>query len=92
MTRCQYTPEFKSKVVLNILQDNQELNEICAQHNLNHNKLRKWEQEFLQNEFSSPRGLRKGLIDYINEYNKVRPHEALLYSTPDSYYYGQNVA
>ena len=26
MTRCQYTPEFKSKVVLNILQGNQELN------------------------------------------------------------------
>lgn len=43
MTRCQYTPEFKSKVVLNILQGNQELNEICAQHNLNHNMLRKWE-------------------------------------------------
>ena len=25
MTRCQNTPEFKSKVVLNILQGNQEL-------------------------------------------------------------------
>lgn len=28
MPRCQYIPEFKSKVVLNILQGNQELNEI----------------------------------------------------------------
>lgn len=33
MTRCQYTTEFKSKVVLNILKGNQELNEIYAQHN-----------------------------------------------------------
>ena len=49
-------------------------------------------EKIYPNEFSSPRELRKGLIDYINEYNKVRPHEALLYSTPDSYYYGQNVA
>ena len=49
MTRCQYAPEFKSKIVLNILQGNQELNEICAQHNLNPNMVRKWKQEFLQN-------------------------------------------
>ena len=25
-------------------------------------------------------------------YPKVRPHEALSYKAPDSYYYGQNVA
>lgn len=48
MTRCQYTPEFKSKFVLNILQGNQELNEICAQHNLDHNIVRKWKHEFLK--------------------------------------------
>lgn len=41
MTRCQYAPKFKSKVVLNILQGNQELNAICAQHNLNPNMVRK---------------------------------------------------
>ena len=51
MTRCQYAPKFKSKVVLNILQCNQELNEICAQHNLNSNMVRKWKQEFLQNAY-----------------------------------------
>ena len=49
-------------------------------------------EKIYPNEFVNPRELRKGLIDYINEYNKVRPHEALSYSTPDSYYYGQNVA
>ena len=51
MTCCRYTPKFKSKVVLNILQGNQELNEIYAQHNLNPNKVRKWKQEFLQNAY-----------------------------------------
>ena len=49
-------------------------------------------EKIYPNEFASPRELRKELIDYINEYNKVRPHEALAYRTPDSYYYGQNVA
>ena len=49
-------------------------------------------EKIYPNEFASPRELRKGLIDYINEYNKLRPHEALAYRTPDSYYYGQNVA
>ena len=49
-------------------------------------------EKIYPNEFASPRELRKRLIDYINEYNKVRPHEALAYSTPDSYYYGRNVA
>ena len=36
-------------------------------------------EKIYPNEFASPRELRKGLIDYINEYNKVRPHEALSY-------------
>ena len=49
-------------------------------------------EKIYPNEFANPRELRKGLVDCINEYNKVRPHEALSYRTPDSYYYGQNVA
>lgn len=51
MARCQYTPEFKSKVVLDILQGNQELNAICSQHNLNPNMVRKWKQDFMQNAY-----------------------------------------
>lgn len=44
------------------------------------------------NEFANPRELRKGVIEYINEYNSIRPHEALGYRTPDSWFYGENVA
>ncbi len=44
------------------------------------------------NEFVSPRELRKGIVEYINEYNKLRPHEALGYATPDSYYFEKEAA
>lgn len=49
-------------------------------------------EKIYPNEFNNPRELRKGVIEYINEYNSIRPHEALTYRTPDSYYYDQNVA
>ena len=49
MARNQYSPEFKSKVVLTVLQGDKEINEICSQHNLNPNMVRKWKQEFIQN-------------------------------------------
>lgn len=49
MARNQYTPEFKTKLVLEIIQGDKEINEICSQHNLNPGMVRKWKQEFLQN-------------------------------------------
>lgn len=49
MPRQKYTPEFKTKVVLAILQGDQELNEVCAEHGLNPNMVRRWKQDFLQN-------------------------------------------
>ena len=49
MARNQYTAEFKSKIVLDILQGNMELNEICSKHNLNPGMVRKWKQEFICN-------------------------------------------
>lgn len=49
MARNQYTPDFKSKIVLEVLQGNKELNEICSQHNLHPNMVRKWKQDFMQN-------------------------------------------
>ena len=70
MTRCQYTPEFKSKVVLNILQGNQELNEICAQHNLNPNMVRKWKQEFLHMQLLSVVALNNTNVCFLSQ-NKV---------------------
>ena len=39
------------------------------------------------NEYTTPRELRKSIIAYIDLYNSIRPHEALGYKTPDSYYF-----
>jgi len=40
------------------------------------------------NEFRSPKELRAGTRDYINEYNSERPHESHGYATPDDIYNG----
>ena len=40
------------------------------------------------NEFRTPKELRAGIRDYINEYNSERPHESHEYATPDDIYYG----
>ena len=39
------------------------------------------------NEFRSPRELRQPIRSYIDDYNRLRPHEALAYATPDAVYY-----
>lgn len=49
MTRSNYTPEFKAKIVIEILQGDQELNEIAAKNDLNPNMVRRWKKEFIQN-------------------------------------------
>ena len=38
------------------------------------------------NEYRSPKELRTALRDYINDYNTLRPHEALAYATPEQVY------
>lgn len=40
------------------------------------------------NEFRSPRGLRQAIRQYVNDYNTLRPHEALDYKTPEDAYLG----
>ena len=39
------------------------------------------------NEFRSPRELRQSIRSYIDDYDHLRPHEALGYATPDAVYY-----
>lgn len=39
------------------------------------------------NEFRSPRELRQSIRSYIDDYNRLRPHEALDNATPDAVYY-----
>ncbi|WP_239639893.1 transposase [Megasphaera sp. BL7] len=42
MPRKKYTSEFKTKIVLSILQGDKEFNVICSENGLNPNMVRKW--------------------------------------------------
>ena len=141
MTRRTYTPEYKAKLVIEVLQGEKELNTIAAENSISPNMLRNWKAEFLENagrafdgsrqtkearrkeadlkktqaqmdgksrwadnvmierwfrslkteeiylnEYPNPRALRKAISVYIQQYNTVRPHQALEYKTPESVY------
>ena len=44
-------------------------------------------EEIYPNEYANPREFRRAIARYINEYNTLRPHEALDNRTPASVYY-----
>ena len=54
----KYTPEFKAKIVLEVLQGDRELGEIAADNNLNPNMLRTWKAECVKNANRVERGVR----------------------------------
>lgn len=45
-------------------------------------------EQIYPNEYHSPRELRKLVNEYVDAYNRERPHEALDYEVPDAVYYG----
>lgn len=49
MARTNYTPEYKAKLVLEVIQGERELNEIAAENSINPNMLRNWKNEFIAN-------------------------------------------
>ncbi len=49
MPRTLYSPEFKAKIVIEVLEGAKELEAIAADNQLNPNMVRKWKSEFLQN-------------------------------------------
>ena len=49
MSRYKYTPEFKARIVLEVLEGDRELGEIAAENNLNPNMVRNWKNEFVKN-------------------------------------------
>ena len=58
MERKHYTSQFKTKIILELLQGERELGEISAENNLNPNMVRNWKREFLENAsivFEDPR-------------------------------------
>lgn len=46
MPKRKYTSEFKSKIVLTVLQGEKDINQISAEHVLNPMMVRKWKQDF----------------------------------------------
>ena len=48
MNYQHYTPEFKAKIVLEILQGERELGEVAKEYNINPNLIRKWRTMFLE--------------------------------------------
>ena len=101
MSRAKYSAEFKSRIVLAIIQGDKDFNTICSENNLNPGMVRKWAdnimierwfrslktEQIYTHEYETPRELRRLVAAYIDEYNRVRPHEALDYETPDELYY-----
>lgn len=49
MPRTTYSPEFKAKIVLEVIQGDRELSEIAAENNLNPNMIRTWKKELTEN-------------------------------------------
>ena len=48
MAYQHYTPEFKAKLVLQVLQGEKELGEVANENNINPNLIRKWRTTFLE--------------------------------------------
>ncbi len=51
MNYQHYSPEFKAKVVLQVLQGEKEIGELAQEYSINPNLIRKWKTEFLETEF-----------------------------------------
>ena len=49
MPRSVYSPEFKAKIVLEVLEGTRTLEAIAAENQLNPNMVRNWKNEFIKN-------------------------------------------
>jgi len=49
MRKRQFTAEFKTKVVLELLREEKQLGELASEHDISPNQLRNWKKEFLEN-------------------------------------------
>lgn len=76
--RNRYTSEFKAKVVLEILREDESLNQIAAKYELNPQMLSQWKREFVDHAaeaFDHKKGnevkLRKELAEKEDRYQKI---------------------
>lgn len=49
MTRNNYTPEFKSKVVLELLREEKTVSQVAAEYGIHPNLISRWKADFLEN-------------------------------------------
>jgi len=49
MERKQYTPEYKAKIVLEMLREETSVGEIASRESINKNQLQNWKKEFIEN-------------------------------------------
>lgn len=49
MERRQFTPEYKTKIVLEILKEEISIGEIASRESINRTQLQNWKKEFLEN-------------------------------------------
>ena len=63
MTRRTYTPEYKAKLVIEVLQGEKELNTIAAENGISPNMLRNWKAEFLENASRAFAGSRQATLE-----------------------------
>ncbi len=47
--KASYTPDFKSKVILDLLKSGLTLNEVASKHKIFHKNLQNWKKPFLSN-------------------------------------------
>lgn len=73
----KYTPEFKAKIVLEVIQGDRELGEIAAENNLNPNMVKTWKAEFVKNanrvfnEHQSEKKIRRKEAELEQERNQM---------------------
>ena len=80
MAHGQYTAQFKTEVVLEVLRGEKELGEIAAQHNLNPNMVRNWKREFLEKAssvFEDPRKESREAKKKAEAQQKAQDHRAV---------------
>lgn len=71
--RNQYTAEFKTKVVLEVLREEGTVNEIAARHGINPVMLGRWKAEFLER---AAEVFKRGPTDADKELEDERQHVA----------------
>ena len=81
MTKRQFTAEYKTKIVLELLREEQNLSEIASKNDISPNQLRNWKREFLENAakaFSGSKQEREAKYrDKVTEEEKQEPGKVI---------------